>query len=54
MKSLSEVGKHFGMHNCSTVSSVVVRVKVRANEDRMVREHLDVIRVKVVKSQRPT
>ncbi len=54
MKTLSEVGKHFGMNNYSTVSSVVERVKLRTNEDRMVREHLDVIRVKVVKSQRRT
>ena len=52
--TLSEVGKHFGMNNYSTVSSVVERVKLRTNEDRMVREHLDVIRVKLAKSQRQT
>jgi REP element-mobilizing transposase RayT len=52
--TLSEVGKHFGMNNYSTVSSVVERVKLRTNEDPMVREHLDVIRVKLAKSQRQT
>ena len=52
--TLSEVGKYFGMNNYSTVSSVVERVKLRANEDRRIREHLDVIRVKLAKSQRQT
>ncbi|RJX27578.1 MAG: transposase [Desulfurivibrio sp.] len=50
--SLSEVGKCFGLHNYSTVSSVVERVKRRGKEDRRIRKHLDGLREKLVGRRR--
>lgn len=50
--TLNEVGKNFGIHNYSTVSSAVERMKLRMKKDRLIREHCTVIRKKLAKSQK--
>jgi putative transposase len=52
--TLREVGKYFGMNNYSTVSSAVERVKLRMHDDRMVRDHLAEIRLKLKKNRKQT
>lgn len=52
--TLPSVGKEFGINNYSTVSSVVQRVKLRAERDKHLQRELDAIGKKVLKSQKRT
>lgn len=49
--TLTEIGRHFGVKNYSTVSSAVGRVKERRKKDRVVLKHLQVIEEKFDKSK---
>ena len=50
-KSLTEIGEPFGISNYSTVSSAIERIKVRKNNDRDLRQKLEEISSKIIKSQ---
>lgn len=52
--TLPQVGKEFGIENYSSVSSVVQRVKVRAQKDKVTQRELEFIKSKIVKSQKRT
>ncbi len=52
--TLPSVGKEFGINNYSTVSSVVQRVKLRAENDRNLQREIGYIREKTIKSQKQT
>ncbi len=52
--TLSEVGRHFGIGNYSTVSSAVERIRSRAKQDRTLQRHLEKIEMILVKSQQET
>lgn len=53
-ETLPTVGRHFGIENYSTVSSVIERVKARKNRDKSVRQELESIAKILTKSQKRT
>ncbi len=52
--TLPSVGKEFGINNYSTVSSVVQRVKLRAEKDKALQRELESIRSRMCKGQKRT
>ncbi|MCL0096612.1 hypothetical protein M1N66_03285, partial [Thermodesulfovibrionales bacterium] len=53
-KTLSEVGRYFGISNYSTVSSAAERIKARKSEDGKLQKQLKSIGAKLNKSQEQT
>ena len=52
--SLAEVGRHFGLHNYSTVSSAVERIKARTAQDQSIYDQLHELMAKINKGQKET
>jgi len=51
-ETLIGVGRYFGLHNYSTVSSVVARIAARGNSDRRFQKQLKKLREQITKGQR--
>jgi len=52
--TMTEVGRHFGISNYSTVGSVVMRMNQRKEENHDVQNHLEEIKIMLHKSQERT
>lgn len=53
-QSLAKVGQHFRLHNYSTVSSAVERIKARSTQDQSIHDQLQELMAKINKSQKET
>ena len=51
-ETLQDIGRYFLIHNYSTVSSAVERIKARKNHDRFIKKHLKELKNKLTKSQK--
>jgi chromosomal replication initiation ATPase DnaA len=49
--SLMRVGADFGLNRYSSVSSAVVRVKIKLQKDRKFKSHLECIKNNILKGQ---